>query len=113
MTDDGATVGLDGIPFDDPRTATNAVTLNVASVNDAPVFGLTALVQSQEDAGLVLIENWATNVLAGPTTATDETSGSAAQGLSFKFTQVGGESNLIEPGSLSASINPLDEDSRL
>lgn len=106
VTDDGVSVGLSEAPFADPRTATNTVTLNVQSVNDPPEFSLMAPVQSSEDAGPVTIANWATGVQAGPTTSSDEISGPMAQGLSFLFTQISGESNLIVPGSLAATINP-------
>ncbi len=109
VTDDGVTVGLDQVSFDDPRTATNTVTLTVTPVNDRPEFDLTAPAQSSEDAGLVTIENWANNVQAGPDAATDETSGPTPQGLDFQFTQVSGDADLLVPGSISATINPQSQ----
>ncbi len=58
-------------------------------VNDAPLFSGAGNVESHEDAGVVTVPDWATNVQAGPSTAFDEISGldDAAQSLSFVFTQ--------------------------
>lgn len=107
VTDNGVTVGLDGVPFNDPRIAGNTVTLNVTPVNDAPVFGLTAVVNSNEDQGPVSVAGWATNVQAGPISAQDEVAGPNRQGLTFLFTQTGGNPDLLIPGSLTATIDPV------
>ncbi len=108
VTDDGMSVDPSGTPFDDPRIAGNTVTLIVTPVNDAPLFGIPPLVQSDEDQGAVTVPGWATNVQAGPAMAKDEISGPNAQGLEFLFTQISGNMDLIIPGSLSASVNALD-----
>ncbi len=90
VIDDGITVGIDGLPFSDPRIASNTVTFEVLPVNDAPLFSGAANVESMEDDGLVTFAGWATNVQAGPATAIDELNGigsTAAQSLQFVFTQ--------------------------
>ncbi len=113
VTDDGVTVDLSGVPFADPRIAANTVTLNVTPVNDAPLFGVTATVNSNEDAGPVSVEGWATNVQAGPLAAEDEVGPPNPQGLSFIFSQTGGNPNLIVPGSLAATIDSVTGLARL
>ncbi len=107
VTDNGQSVNINGVPFDDPRVTVNTVTLNVTPVNDAPLFGIATAVNSSEDDGPVTVAGWATNVQAGPTTAEDEVSGLNRQGLSFVFSQTGGNQDLIVPGSLAATIDPV------
>ncbi len=84
VTDNGTTVGADGIERPDSRDGANTVTIEVLPVNDAPVFSGAGDVNSAEDDGVVTIANWAANVRPGPATATDE----ATQSLEFVFTQL-------------------------
>ncbi len=108
VVDDGVTVGLDGVPVNNPRIASTRVQLNVAPINDPPVFGVTtSVLQSQEDAGLVSVRDWATNVQPGPPTAADELSGPTSQIPRFQFTQIDGDPALIVPASISAAIDPV------
>lgn len=98
VIDNGVTVGIDNVARPDARIASNTVTFEVLPVNDAPQFGGANDVQSDEDEGLVRITDWATNVLAGPATATDEQLGfrdTPAQNLSFVFTQTSPNTNLF------------------
>ncbi len=98
VVDNGVTVGVDNVSRPDPRIASNIVTFEVLPVNDAPQFGGANSVESNEDAGLVRITDWATNVQAGPATADDERLGfrdTPAQNLSFVFTQTSPNTNLF------------------
>lgn len=109
VTDNGITVGIDGVPFSDPRIAANTVTFEVLPVNDAPLFSGAGNVDSLEDQGIVTIDDWATNVQAGPTTAIDELLGDgtlAPQALYFEFTQLTSLTNLFLAGP-DAIIDPL------
>ncbi len=92
VVDDGQSVniGTGGVPFDDPRIASNTVTFEVLPVNDAPLFSGAGNVTSDEDEGVVVIDDWANNVQAGPLTADDEINGNQStppQPLQFVFTQ--------------------------
>ena len=101
VIDNGQTVGIDGVLRDDPRISSNIVSIEVKPVNDAPLFSGAADVTSDEDAGLVTIEQWAANVQAGPTTAFDELNGVdeiAAQTLSFVFNQTTDNQELFVSG---------------
>ncbi len=82
VADDGVTVSLDELPFVDPLTATNTVTLNVNSINNPPVFDIdaplvggvaTLSVLEPEGSDAIAIDDFATNIGPGPTTADDET----------------------------------------
>lgn len=96
VTDDGITVSPDGSVNSDPKIASNIVTFEVQPVNDAPLFSGAANVQSDEDAGVVTVPDWASNILAGPATAIDELSGiGTAQNLEFVFTQVSSNPELF------------------
>ncbi|MEM1067636.1 MAG: Ig-like domain-containing protein [Planctomycetota bacterium] len=91
VVDDGTTVGFDGVPFTDPRIATNIVQFQVDPVNDPPIFGGGVSVTSLEDRGLlgpgeVEFPNWVFNVQAGPSTALDELGG--LQTVEFEITQI-------------------------
>lgn len=59
------------------------VTITVNPVNDAPQFDPGVNPQVLEDAGVVSIPGWASNILAGPLTAVDEL---ASQTVSFVVT---------------------------
>ena len=97
VTDDGVTVDVNsgGASRPDPRIASNTVSLNVLPVNDAPQFSGADDVVVDEDAGVVDINAWASNVLAGPVTAVDELGGSTGQQIDFIITQVGGDTGLF------------------
>ncbi len=98
VIDNGVTVDIGGVTQNDPRIASNIVTFNVLPVNDEPQFSGAPDVNSDEDEGPVTISNWATNVLAGPPTATDEIDGQGAtppQGLRFILTQTSANTNLF------------------
>ena len=94
VVDDGASVsiGTGGLVNNDPRIATSVVTLNVTPVNDAPQFSGTADVTSDEDAGVVTIPAWATNVQSGPITAADEL---LSQNSVFEFVQISENTELF------------------
>jgi hypothetical protein len=72
-------------------SAAQTFTIDVAAVNDAPSFNLPAtLVQSNEDAGAVVINGFATSMASGPASAMDE----AAQNLTFLLSVTGTTGNL-------------------
>ncbi|MGI0487175.1 cadherin-like domain-containing protein [Pantanalinema rosaneae CENA516] len=66
VNDQGAT----GAPG--PLSVTRSLTVNVTPVNDRPTFTGGSNVVINEDAGAQTIAGWATNILRGPATATDE-----------------------------------------
>ncbi|QDV22465.1 DVUA0089 family protein [Aureliella helgolandensis] len=59
----------DGSP---EHSGTGTVVINLTSVNDAPQFTRGTNVTVPEDSGAVTFEGWATNILPGPPSATDE-----------------------------------------
>tara|TARA_R110002072_G_scaffold48407_2_gene132194 strand:- start:10807 stop:33357 length:22551 start_codon:yes stop_codon:yes gene_type:complete len=111
VTDDGVTVpvGNNGAPIDEPRIASGTVTFEVFGVNDAPQFSGAGDVTSNEDQndgggrGSVVIENWATNVQAGPPGADDEIGdGTNGQPLRFEIIQTSNNPELfVTPPSAS------------
>ena len=86
VLDDGESGTLDGNASPDSRLSVKNVTVTIAAVNDIPRFsGAENQVHDEvhnESERDKLIENWATNVLAGPITATDEIE---QQVLTFQF----------------------------
>ncbi|KLU05935.1 Alkaline phosphatase [Rhodopirellula islandica] len=113
VTDDGVTVpvGNNGQPIDEPRIASGTVTFEVFAVNDAPQFSGAGDVTSNEDQndgggrGSVVIENWATNVQAGPPGANDEIgTGTDGQPLRFEIVQTSNNPELFDTPP-SASID--------
>ncbi|MBL9081910.1 MAG: tandem-95 repeat protein, partial [Planctomycetales bacterium] len=54
------------------QTTTITVTLNIAAVNDAPSFTLGEVLPQAADAGIVVFENWATSLIAGPADESDQ-----------------------------------------
>ncbi|MEC8555200.1 MAG: Ig-like domain-containing protein [Planctomycetota bacterium] len=66
--------GLGGTPNGDDNQARPDLTftINLTAVNDAPTFDIPATISGIEDEGLVQRANFATNLLPGPGTATDE-----------------------------------------
>ncbi len=100
VTDDGVTValGVDGLPTPDPRTNTNTVTIEVAAINNAPIYEGPLDSDSLEDQGPVTVNNWATGIQAGPDEAIDELAGDGttpAQTVSFVLRQVSGDAALF------------------
>ncbi|MCC9657531.1 tandem-95 repeat protein [Rhodopirellula halodulae] len=103
VTDDGVTVpvGNNGVPIDEPRIASGTVTFEVFAVNDAPQFSGAGDVTSDEDQndgggnGSVVIENWATNVQAGPPGANDEIGDGNGQPLRFEIIQTSNNPELF------------------
>ena len=81
----------DGVP---PRSGTGTITINVAPINDAPQFTVGPNEAVSEDAGLVSVPNWATNVLPGPDTAADEL---ANQTVSFNVSASAPELFSVQP----------------
>jgi hypothetical protein len=72
-------------------SAAQTFSINVTAVNDAPSFTLSgSSVQSNEDAGAVTINGFATSIARGPASATDE----ATQGLTFAVNVTGTTGNL-------------------
>ncbi|MEM8910982.1 MAG: tandem-95 repeat protein [Planctomycetota bacterium] len=108
ITDDGITIPVNsgGNSIAEPRIASGTVTFEVLPINDAPQFSGGGNVTSDEDqngSGAVVIENWATNVQAGPPGANDEIAdliGGVAnpdqQDLSFVFTQISSNPELFD-----------------
>ncbi|MGC9395308.1 MAG: tandem-95 repeat protein, partial [Anaerolineae bacterium] len=67
-------------------TGTGTVTVTIMPVNDAPSFTKGADQTVAEDSGQHVVANWATDILPGPATATDE----AGQVLTFTLTSADG-----------------------
>jgi len=76
LSDDGS----DTTPNEN-TSATYSFTITVNPVNDAPTFTIGDNVKVDEHSGLVTIENWATNISAGP--ADEE----ASQTLTFSLVE--------------------------
>lgn len=78
VIDDGVSQDLDGNVFDDPREAFTTVSLEVIPRNDPPQFSGPLSVTVLEDAtttdvvGLTIIEEFVTDIAAGPAGALDE-----------------------------------------
>ncbi|MEL6105156.1 MAG: tandem-95 repeat protein [Planctomycetota bacterium] len=108
VTDDGVTVDVDtnGTVRNDPRIASNTVSLNVLGLNDAPQFSGANNVTVDEDSGPTQILNWATNVLPGPITAVDELD---SQTINFQIIQTEGPSELF--ASAPVAVINTDDDS--
>jgi len=94
VRDNGQSLNLsNGLLFDDFKVSYATVSLSIQAVNDRPQFAGGVDVTVLEDAGdgdsavppseigLSRINQWATNILAGPPTATDE----SAQSLNFEI----------------------------
>ncbi|TWT69332.1 tandem-95 repeat protein [Crateriforma conspicua] len=108
VTDDGQTAVAGGPVVDDPRIAAGNVLLTVNPINDPPQFSLGDDVVVDEDAGTVTVSDWATNVQAGPTSASDEVNGTATvdpQVVSFMITQVSTTNENLFDGSVTATVN--------
>ena len=109
VTDDGVSVdfGTGNGPRNDPRIASNTVGITVQPVNDAPIFSGGTNVINEEDenvgfgAGVIRVQNWATNVTAGPAGAIDEINGEGGfepQELTYNLTRIddGGDDLFVE-----------------
>jgi VCBS repeat-containing protein len=66
-------------------SATGTLTVSVGAINDPPQFTAGGSVTVLEDSA-PYSAGWATNILAGPPSATDEISGPNAQTVSFEVT---------------------------
>jgi VCBS repeat-containing protein len=66
-------------------SATGTITVSVGAINDPPQFTAGGSVTVLEDSA-PYSATWATNILAGPPSATDEISGPNAQTVSFEVT---------------------------
>lgn len=69
----------DGTPA---RSGSGTIVINISGVNDAPQFVKGNDQVVNEDSDVVSIDNWATNILAGPPNALDEI---ASQTVSFEL----------------------------
>ncbi len=86
LTNDLGNTGSDG-----PKTDTDTVAITITPVNDNPSFALpTTIVTVSEGAGPITVSGFATTILPGPLTATDE----ALQGLTFTLIPVVNSGNL-------------------
>ncbi len=65
---DGGVAGGDEMPLEDRST----LTINLTALNDAPIFTIPGTLATVEDAGLVVVPNFATGILPGPVLASDE-----------------------------------------
>lgn len=65
---DGGVAGGDANPLEDSST----LTVNLAFINDAPIFTLPASTSTIEDSGDVTVAGFVTGVLPGNVTSTDE-----------------------------------------
>ena len=83
------------------RSGLHTVTLTVDPVNDAPVFTPGPHQTVLEDAGLVVIPNWATAIANGPAAATDEVN----QTRNFVVTTIQTEGNLVFTTAPAVSPN--------
>lgn len=105
VRDNGQSFNLaTGQLFDDPQETYATVALTINPVNDRPQFsgGVDVVVSedtgsgnpdvSPGDVGLSVIDQWATNILAGPPTALDENRGSTAQSVTFEINWLSGTS---------------------
>ncbi|MBI2477762.1 MAG: tandem-95 repeat protein, partial [Planctomycetia bacterium] len=75
----------DAAPPNVNLSSTETFSITVNPINDAPEFTAGADASVSEDAGLVRIVDWATNVRPGPAAATDENS----QALTFVASTIG------------------------
>ena len=104
VVDNGVSVDLNGNVLNDPKTAFATATLTVSRVNDPPQFSGAASVTAPEDAGedtpgafvgLTVVPDWATNIQAGPASATDENAPPTAQPpgqtVSFQIVNISGD----------------------
>ena len=102
VTDDGISIdiGTSGAIQSDPKFASNIVTIEVAPINDEPLFSGANNVTVDEhlvgvlgpDPTTTTIPGWVTNIQPGPPTAADEAS---SQTVSFNIVQVDGNPDLL------------------
>lgn len=64
--------GIDSPASNENRSLTQTVTLRIQPVNDAPHFDVPAEHVSSEDAGVVTVEDFVSNIRPGTTTSSDE-----------------------------------------
>ena len=65
--------GSDEAPLNLNRSLVQTLTIRIQPVNDAPEFTIPATHTSAEDAGVVTVPDFATNIRSGTTTSSDET----------------------------------------
>lgn len=81
----GGSPFIEGTLIEDRLTAANRVEFELTPVNDRPEFELaTTYVEAAEDTTSVQISDVAIEIVAGPSTASDERSGPTAQSVSFE-----------------------------
>jgi VCBS repeat-containing protein len=83
--------GLAGPAPNDNESEFQLFTINVTAINDPPTFDSGPDQTINEDAGPILIANWAENIQPGPSTATDESdqiNNDVEPDEAFKFTVV-------------------------
>lgn len=80
------------------RSGTGTITITIDGINDAPQFSRGANQTVAEDAGAVSIQEWATNILAGPPSAADEL---ADQTVTFNVTNDNGSLFAVAPAIAS------------
>ncbi len=76
------------------RSGTATILVNILAVNDPPQFTIGGNQASDEDIGLVTVNNWATNILPGPFDAVDE---QATQSVNFTVTVDNPSLFLVQP----------------
>ncbi|HBE66520.1 MAG TPA: hypothetical protein DDW52_00090, partial [Planctomycetaceae bacterium] len=94
---DSGVAGADAMPLE----STSTLTINLAAVNDAPEFTMPATTGTDEDAGAVVVDNFITDIMPGPTEGTDEATGPANafedQQTSFTVTAVDPSQFAVQP----------------
>jgi VCBS repeat-containing protein len=113
--DDGPAAGdRPGIP-DVNRSGNVPITIRVTEVNDAPQFTIAnPIININEDLEVSPVAGFVTNILAGPSTASDErglVSGVPGQTVRFEVTAVDPSRFLVQPaispsGELTYDLNP-------
>ena len=110
LLDNGQSVDAAGVAFDDPQSLDVTVIINVAPVNDIPVFQGGPDINVLEDEDVQPIPNWITDVAPGRSTASDELSGATRQAVSLQSstpTLVGGDDSIFATGP-TVQLNGTD-----
>ncbi len=111
VTDNGTTYNLaSGAEQANPLTNDYQVELVVEPVNDEPTFNaLTTSIRRLEDVGVVSIPGWATNIMAGPSTAGDETDPVTGQTITFSVTPAAGftQTDISNLFSVAPTVNSV------
>lgn len=101
---DSGTAGADEMPLEH----TSTLTINIEAVNDAPEFSIPTTTGTEEDAGLVTVDGFVSELRPGPTQATDEATGPAN---SFEDQQVSFSVRALDPAQFAVlpSITPTTD----